>query len=453
MHLEEQENVEARERVLYVDDDAVARRAFSRVLRNLGYIVDLASGGAEALTLATQFPYAVVASDLRMPDIDGLTLIEELQRRRPDSSYFLATGATESFLPGSQSAIVIRKPWDNETLGLTVARGVELYRARQKPCPDSSSTSDTRLRVLLVEDNPSDRLIIGRQLNKSGYDVEDAGTAGEALGRLSSGDSFDVVITDLSLPDADGLEAVSLLATASGKRPLLVLSGQKQEATAFRALELGAQDYLLKGKFDAELLHRAIRYSLERKRADERLRFLAHYDQLTGVANRTLLTDRMKRALSHAQRRQELVGLMFIDLDRFKNINDSLGHAAGDLLLQEVARRLLGCVRDTDTVARMGGDEFALVLEGVQEREGFSRVADRILNSFATPIRLGNDETLCGGSIGIAIFPADATSPDELLKRADDAMYTAKRLGRGNARYFDDGPGPSLIENKGERRQ
>ncbi len=183
------------------------------------------------------------------------------------------------------------------------------------------------------------------------------------------------------------------------------------------------------------LLIAVVRDITERKREEERIRRLAHYDAVTALPNRYLLNERLERALARARRGRSNVALMFLDLDRFKPVNDTLGHEAGDALLKDVAARLSECVRITDTVARLGGDEFVVVLEGLEEEGGAGLVARKILETLHEPFLIGDRTFVIGASMGISLFPADAERADELIARADAAMYRAKAGGR-NAFLF-----------------
>jgi diguanylate cyclase (GGDEF)-like protein len=165
------------------------------------------------------------------------------------------------------------------------------------------------------------------------------------------------------------------------------------------------------------------------------MRYLANFDALTGLSNRILFYDRLRQALIDAQRHDRLVGVAFIDLDRFKAVNDSLGHEAGDVLLKSVGERLTGCVRQGDTVARISGDEFALILADMREADDAARLAHKIVEGFAAPFHLRSKELFIGCSLGLAMFPADETSPEGLVRYADIAMYRAKQSG-GNAYQF-----------------
>ena len=164
----------------------------------------------------------------------------------------------------------------------------------------------------------------------------------------------------------------------------------------------------------------------ERKLAEERLNHLAHYDSLTGLPNRLLFHDRLNHALAQARRAQQLVVLLFLDLDGFKAVNDTLGHAVGDLLLKAVAQRLAGCVRTSDTVARLGGDEFTVILHGLTGVQGAAIVAQKILRTLAQPFTLRGHEVSVTASIGITVYPLDSDTIEGLIKNADAAMYRAK---------------------------
>lgn len=187
----------------------------------------------------------------------------------------------------------------------------------------------------------------------------------------------------------------------------------------------------------------------ERKRSEERIRQLAYYDTLTGLANRSQLNERLSIMMDKASTYNQAVALLFIDLDRFKPINDTLGHPAGDAVLQEVALRLRSCVKKNDFICRMGGDEFTLALDAQNKRhviENARSVAERILKALHQPYLLGKHEVFLSASIGVAIYPEDATHGIELIKRADMAMYHAKEIGRNNVQFFDNSMSEQALE-------
>ncbi|MDD2776660.1 MAG: diguanylate cyclase [Gallionella sp.] len=174
----------------------------------------------------------------------------------------------------------------------------------------------------------------------------------------------------------------------------------------------------------------------KRKEAEQRIEFLAHYDSLTKLPNRALFADRLRRSLACAHRQKSKVGLMFLDLDKFKDINDTLGHLAGDHLLKSVAERLKSCVRASDTVCRQGGDEFLVLLEEIHTPEDVSLVAEKIMLAMSAPHSLGGIDKVITFSIGAAIYPDHAADDEMLTRCADQAMYLAKESGRNNFRLF-----------------
>lgn len=175
--------------------------------------------------------------------------------------------------------------------------------------------------------------------------------------------------------------------------------------------------------------------------AQQRIAHLAHFDAVTGLPNRTLFFDRLAQALAGSRRQGDKVALLFLDLDRFKPVNDTYGHAVGDLLLKAVAERLFRCVRETDTVARIAGDEFTIILPGIHDREDMARIGDKILQTVNEPFQVQGHTLNIGVSIGIAVFPDDAPDAEGLLRCADDAMYAAKAAGRATWRFHSDSGG------------
>jgi diguanylate cyclase (GGDEF)-like protein/PAS domain S-box-containing protein len=175
----------------------------------------------------------------------------------------------------------------------------------------------------------------------------------------------------------------------------------------------------------------------ERKKIEEQLRHVSYHDVLTGLPNRILLSDRLKQAIAAAKRNdQEILSLMFIDLDQFKQVNDTLGHTVGDLLLKEVAIRIQDCLRDSDTAARIGGDEFVVLLPSIKKKLDTMVVAEKIRHSLCQPIVLADQSLRISSSIGVAFYPENGSEEEMLLKSADSAMYDAKKSGRNMVRFF-----------------
>ncbi len=184
----------------------------------------------------------------------------------------------------------------------------------------------------------------------------------------------------------------------------------------------------------------------DRKVAEEQVQYLAYYDAITGLPNRTLLRDRLSKALASARRRKDKVALLFLDLDRFKIVNDSLGHSAGDLLLKEVAARLKRWAREQDTVARLGGDEFLIVLTDVKDIPGAAVAAERLMDAMIAEFVVQGHPLMVSCSLGISIFPEHGADGETLIKNADAAMYSAKDYGRNNFQFFTGDMNSEVVE-------
>jgi diguanylate cyclase (GGDEF)-like protein len=291
--------------------------------------------------------------------------------------------------------------------------------------------------VLLIEDNPGDARLIREMLAEepaAPFEIRCAERLSKGLEALAAGDTR-LVLLDLSLPDSHGLETFAKVYAHSPRIPIIVLTGNDDQELALSAVKTGAQDYLVKGKLDRELLLRAMQYSIERKRYQEELERQANYDGLTGLPNRHLLRDRLRQTVAE-QRNLRPVTVVFIDLDHFKFINDSMGHNAGDELLCTAAERLRASVRDSDTVARLGGDEFVLILNEQTREDVVFRAMQRILARIAQPMSINGRELHITCSAGISLYPQDGTDVETLLKNADAAMYRAKAHGRNNFQFY-----------------
>ncbi|MGH6902008.1 MAG: putative bifunctional diguanylate cyclase/phosphodiesterase, partial [Geminicoccaceae bacterium] len=246
----------------------------------------------------------------------------------------------------------------------------------------------------------------------------------------------DICLVDYRLGERNGLELVREAVEVGSAAPFIVLTGQGNREIDLEAMRAGAADYLAKSEMTAPLLDRAIRYAIERHRAERRLAEMARFDQLTGLANRVLFRDYLIKTLARADRHHQLVAVMLLDLDRFKTINDTHGHEAGDRLLKQMAQRLKASVRESDLVARLGGDEFTVVMDGLSDPSVIASFAARILEVIRQPVRLGRSEVATSASIGISVYPTDVDNIDELLASADAAMYRAKERGADRFHFY-----------------
>jgi diguanylate cyclase (GGDEF)-like protein len=300
-------------------------------------------------------------------------------------------------------------------------------------------------KILLVEDNAGDARLLREMLKEpSSYQYELAHRESlEAAAAFLVENPVDIVLLDLGLPDAQGLGAVRQAHASAPDVALVVLTGLDDESLAAQTLQEGAQDYLIKGQIQARGLLRALRYAIERKAMESaamamtlQITHSAKHDFLTGLPNRMLLNDRIGQAIAFAPRHKKKVAVLFLDVDGFKYINDSLGHPIGDKLLQSIAKRLVECVRVSDTVSRQGGDEFVVLLSEVEQLEDAAITARRMLQAVAQAHSIDQHDLHVTASIGVSVYPDDGLDAETLIKNADTAMYQAKENGRQNYQFF-----------------
>ncbi|HTV24451.1 MAG TPA: diguanylate cyclase [Polyangiaceae bacterium] len=415
-------------RLLFVDDDAMVSRLFERLAGKMGYVVDIAAGSTDAMRMSTFREYDVIATDLMMSGMNGIELVERLAATSPSTVFLLVTGAADltpfySKVADRRIAGVLAKPFEPERVEQAL-EGAFAMSARRR---EAVARSERKSRTLLVEDSPTDALILSDALEAlDGAGVEHVSRLSDAV-RMLHDQRFDTIVTDLSLPDARGLDAVSRLRTCSADATLIVCSAVTDDALELQVIELGAHDFLAKAELSHASVARAVRFARVRRSTERRLARLAFYDALTGLANRTLFHERLGDCIRQ-RARVPTCGVMFLDLNGFKRINDDFGHDAGDFVLCEFASRVRGSVRDSDLVARLGGDEFAILAPAV-DKEQLEVLARRIVVAACRPVTFGEIEIPVATSIGLAMFPECGDSPQQLLSAADMAMYEAKRGG------------------------
>jgi len=257
----------------------------------------------------------------------------------------------------------------------------------------------------------------------------------EALPKILS-QNYDVVLLDYYWGDITTRDLLDAARLNLCQTPIVVMTDQMETQVDREAIRAGAADYLIKGQIDHQLLERSLRYAIERKQTEQHLTRLAHYDHLTEIPNRTLFRDRLERAVSLAERDGSNFALMFIDLNGFKQVNDNFGHDAGDEIIRICAERLSNCLRRSDSVARMGGDEFTLLLQNVESNTDVAHIAEKLIATISAPAEVKGNLVVVGCSIGIASYPQAGRDPDTLLKHADMAMYKAKQESGNSFRFF-----------------
>lgn len=248
----------------------------------------------------------------------------------------------------------------------------------------------------------------------------------------------DIILLDFEHNSATCHDLLRSAASHDCNTPIICLTSEIDEQLDCAVIKAGAADYLMKSEMSPEGLERAIRYAIDRKHSEIELARLAHYDLLTGIPNRALFNDRLDRALQRAQRGDAPFSLLYVDLDGFKAINDTYGHDKGDMLVQGIAQRLQQCIRRTDSVARVGGDEFTVLVEKVGSLNDTISIAQKIIDVIVEPFDLGHQHVRVGCSIGIAVYPDAGQDAQTLLRHADMAMYEAKGIAGSNYRFFTD---------------
>ncbi len=336
----------------------------------------------------------------------------------------------------------------------------------------SSEQTRHRAKILVSDDDQNVRLLTRQCLEAEGMTVVEAADGPETIDVFVR-ERPDLVFLDVEMPGMTGLEVCERIRQMpQGESiPIMIVTGSDDRKSIDEGFQAGATQYKTK-PVNWSLLGRDVQYMLRAsnafnalKRQEDRLRYLAYYDPLTSLPNRRSFNEQLTRILKRSQRRNSNAALMFIDLDHFKRINDSIGHGRGDRLLVEIAKRLTlelreddainyfsdedladGEQRSTTEISRLGGDEFTVVLSDVECTKHVERVARRILDTLSEPIALQSHNPVVTPSIGIAIYPHDGTDPDTLVRNADTAMYVAKAEGRACYRFYDEEMNSQAVE-------
>ncbi len=293
-------------------------------------------------------------------------------------------------------------------------------------------------RVLLVEDDARAALELGEMLRSvwsRGLVISHTRHVGDAVQELADHGATCVL---LDLHEQPALEALKELSTASPATPVVVVADAGDEDLGVQVVRAGAQDYLVRSELSAPRLARAISYAVERKHSEAALALQALHDPLTALPNRALFLDRLRGALDRSRRTGTPVVVLFLDVDGFKQINDTLGHGAGDRLLTELADRFRAMLRPMDTVARFGGDEFTFLFEGLESAEEAGLVAERVTRSASLPLILAGQERTVSISIGVYLVNDPEEQIDDVIRQADTAMYRAKESGGDRFEVFEE---------------
>lgn len=437
--------LQAKTKALVVDDDITIRIAMRSVLEGLGLDVTDAADGEQAVRCFEETLPDVVVLDIEMPVMDGFAACRAIRAHKKGRliPILMSTGMDDeesidkAYEVGATDFIV--KPITWPVFGhriryiLRAAQAIADFRSAEQLALRLGKVIDSSSNEIFIADTETLRL---KQLNASAK--RNLGYADEEIDQLQ--------FTDLIMAYGQSFLHQLLHRLESGGRPEAFLKSDIQRKDgSFYPAEIRIQ--FSPGE-DGNLMIAIVQDITERKQNEDRMRQLAYYDSLTGLPNRALLTEQLTQMLEYATRNQHKLAVLFIDLDNFKRINDSLGHTVGDALLQEVSARLLTCIRQSDlvsryvdttteiSVSRLGGDEFTVVLNRIENTEVAAIVAKRILNTLSRPMMLKDHEIVVTPSIGIALAPLDSDSVENLLKHADTAMYHAKNTGKNNYQYY-----------------
>ncbi len=304
--------------------------------------------------------------------------------------------------------------------------------------PELFADRSSPLRILLIEENTEDAVFIQELLKMArrfSFQIIRAASLEESL-KLLDHPIPEIILASLSLLEDFNDHPFRRLAQYASDIPIILLTHLDDEMLALQAIREGAQDYLVKTEISSTLLAKTIRHAIERKHFE----FNALHDLLTGLPNRALFLDRLERAIQHAKRHAEFVyAILYLDLDRFKVVNDSLGRALGDKLLIACAVKLAGCLRSEDTITRLGGDEFVILLENIHLLQDAVDIAERIQHELSIPISLDQHQVVISASIGIVLGDGTYQRPEDILQDADIAMYQAKSMGKACHVLFEPG--------------
>jgi two-component system cell cycle response regulator len=302
--------------------------------------------------------------------------------------------------------------------------------------------SDTMLgaSILIVDDQEANVLLLEHMLNEAGYRCVTSTMDPLAVCELHRNNRYDLILLDLQMPGMDGFKVMEGLKEIEADGYIPVLAITAQPGHKLQALASGAKDFIAK-PFDLMEAKTRIRNMLEVRllykqleQYSRALESLAMHDALTGLPNRRLLLDRISLAIAHARRNKGSMAVMYLDLDGFKQVNDSMGHDAGDMLLKMVADRLVAAVRQEDTVARMGGDEFVIGLWETSHAEGVATLVSKVIQAVSQPYRIQDRAVTITASAGVSIYPLHGEAVETLMKTADLALYEAKYSGKNNYR-------------------
>ncbi len=442
-------------KILLVDNEIVLLQSCKALLEAADFNVTTSQSGADTLARLIQAPEQcdLLLLDLHMPDMDGLAIMTEVQRLGIDIGIVVLSGETgfdwvsKAFQLGAQD--YIRKPYEFNLLLNTIRNTIQKRDMERDLLRLSKQLERSeRMHRFMIESSPDIIFIVDKQGNFRFVNDRAEDLLGYKKDELI-GEHFSVVVDPNSMAKAEKCfseRRTTIRAARDEEIWLLCKPGGRPKGARGRiAIEMNAL-----GVYERETVDKSgtkhnkdfsgtyvvARDISERMASQKLIQYQAYHDVLTGLPNRALFMDRLTNAISSARRGKEKLLVMFLDIDRFKNVNDTLGHDIGDELLKKVAERLHSCLRESDTIARFGGDEFIVLLPRMESKTMSNKVAEKIVKAIKQPFLIGPHELHVSASIGVAAYPDDGATADALIKNADIAMYHIKDHGKDGFKVF-----------------
>jgi diguanylate cyclase (GGDEF)-like protein/PAS domain S-box-containing protein len=448
------------QKILIVDDDAIVLKSLKDLLAVRGFNnPSTAIGGQEAICQLDQNDYDLVILDLHMPYVSGHDVMQHIRTNKIDTSVIIVSGET-SFEAAkkacSQGAYdFLRKPYTTDELIITVNNALkEKQLHKQNIFIQKQLSESEKLHRYIVNTSPDIIYILDQDGHFTFINERIESLLGFSKEEIV-GKHYSFLVHNDDMEQAKYVFNERRIGTRATKNIELRLKckndGKSRHFNSHTLpIELSAMGmYSNEDTSDNNYMgtYGVARDVTERKVAEETISFQAYHDLLTKLPNRALLNDRLSLAINQAKRDNDKLAVMFLDLDRFKNINDSLGHMIGDELLQQVSTRLKECIREGDTLARFGGDEFTLMLPKLTNaREDSCKLAEKITNTLKKPFYVDGHELYVSASIGVALYPQDGTNIESLIKHADVAMYHVKGQGKNGYQFYSNEMNVPYIE-------
>ena len=436
--------------VLVIDDNSNLLYSTKSIIEANDYQCIIADGGEAGLNVLHKMPIDIVLLDLAMPDIDGYEVLETIQQEALTADVVVVSGeatfanATKVFRDGAID--FLNKPYDPSELIRTLDNVAYKRHLKHHLHSTQKQLQESEKRYRFIVSNSPDIIYM---IDQEGFFTFLNDRVEDLLGYKPEdliGEHFSMLVHEDDLMMAEHVFNERRTGNRASQNVEFRLKCTKDgvDSKPFESksivIELSSMGVYDKKREGVPFLgtYGVARDISERKKAQEMIHFQAYHDLLTRLPNRELFLDRLHLAMSQASRNNSKLAVMFLDMDGFKFINDSLGHVVGDNLLQKVAQRLQQTLRDTDTVSRIGGDEFNVLLPELKHRDEAASITQKLLYAFSKPIILDKHEITIGFSIGISIFPDDANNTEDLIRNADMAMYHIKGRGKNGFEFFSD---------------